>query len=74
MSAASDGTLLVGNEFAKLRVALLRIGNGLRLEITDIVTGETVLLDPLELLGLAWSTSEDREALVDPSRISRWRE
>jgi len=67
-------TLLIGNEFAKLRVNVRHVGNGLRLELADMVSGERVLLDPLELLGLAMSDSVEREPLVDPSQMSRWRE
>lgn len=73
MSDAGEPALLIGNEFAKLRVAVRHVGNGLRLEVADMVTGATVLLDPLELLGLAMSNPDDREPLINPSKLSRWR-
>lgn len=71
MSTADE--LVIGNEFAKLRVAVRQVGNGLRLELADMTTGATVLLDPLELLGLALSDPDDREPLINPAKLSRWR-
>jgi hypothetical protein len=69
-----DGDLVVGNEFAKLRVGVRQVGNGLRVQIEDIVTGIGAELDPLELLGIAWSSPEERERFVNPTTMSRWRD
>jgi hypothetical protein len=73
-SQEEEQKILMGNEFAKLRVTLRHVGNGMRLEVADVVTGASTLLDPLELLGLAWSDEAEREPLVNPSTMSRWRE
>lgn len=69
---AADGDLFVGNEFAKVRLRVLPVGNGLRVQVEDVISGITAELDPLELLGIAWSSAEDREQFVNPAEMSRW--
>ncbi len=50
---ADQGFLPLANEFAEVRVRLVRTGNGVRLEITSPRTGHAVRLCPLELEALA---------------------
>lgn len=66
--------LVVENEFARIGVEVCRVGNGQRLKITDIKTGASFLLDPLELEGLAWAAAGDLERFVNPSRMRRWKD
>ncbi|EID15670.1 hypothetical protein C731_4629 [Mycolicibacterium hassiacum DSM 44199] len=50
------------NEFAAVRVSLDRAGNGPRLLIEDLESGEQVFLCPLELASFTLATDEDRES------------
>ena len=54
------------NEFAHVDVGLHATGNGPRLRITDVKTGASVLLDPLELERLAWASHKQLGCLLDP--------
>jgi hypothetical protein len=58
--------LVVANEFARVSVALDRTGNGPRLVITDLETGQQIGLDPLELEGLTRLTHEAIARVVAP--------
>jgi hypothetical protein len=49
------------NEFAAVRVSLDLNGNGPRLLVEDLETGEQVFLCPLELASFTLATPEDRE-------------
>jgi hypothetical protein len=51
---------LLTNEFAAVRVSLDNRGNGPRLLVEDIETGERILLSPLELASLTLADSDDR--------------
>ena len=54
------------NEFAAVRLAIDVQGSGARLKITDLSSGRTGFLDPLELQSLTWARHEDIAALVRP--------
>ncbi len=59
------------SEFAHVRVTIDSSGNGPRLKIEDIKTGQAMFLDPLELETLAWLRHEDLRSFMDPSS-GRW--
>jgi hypothetical protein len=61
------------SEFASVQVALDDDGNGPRLRITDLRTGQVGFLDPLELETLAWLPEGGLHKLLDPSLV-RWRD
>lgn len=63
----------VGSEFAEIRVDLDATANGLRLELTDMRTGQSRHFDALELETLVWLSEDRLEQLLDPS-FDRWRE
>jgi len=65
---SGEATVLVGNEFATVRIELDRRGNGQRLRITDERTGRSACLDALELQALALTTHRDLAPLLDPAR------
>ncbi|TDC98477.1 dihydrodiol dehydrogenase [Actinomadura sp. 7K507] len=49
---------VIGNEFAEVRVALVRTRNGSRLRVRDAKSGREIMLCPLELESLTWQTPE----------------
>jgi hypothetical protein len=59
------------NEFAAVRLWLDRAGNGARLLVEDLETGDTVYLDPLELSSFTLATTGDRE---DWLRVGSYRD
>lgn len=59
------------SEFATVEVALDDSGNGPRLRIRDLRSGQSVALDPLELAALAWSRHDELRPFLDPSRLDR---
>jgi hypothetical protein len=61
------------SEFASVRVSLDDDGNGPRLKIEDLKTGQIGFLDPLELETLAWLPEGGLHKLLDPSLL-RWRD
>jgi hypothetical protein len=48
------------NEFAAVRVTLDTAGHDSRLVITDIESGDEIVLSPIELASLCQATPEDR--------------
>ncbi|MCW2547898.1 MAG: hypothetical protein JWN96_2358 [Mycobacterium sp.] len=48
------------NEFAAVRISLDRAGHDARLLVTDVESGEEILLSPIELAALCQATPEDR--------------
>lgn len=50
----------LANEFAVVRVSLDTTGNGPRLLVQDVETGDEIFLEPLELACLCLATPEDR--------------
>lgn len=61
------------SEFGSVRVALDEDGNGPRLRVEDLRTGQVGFLDPLELETLAWLPEGGLHKLLDPS-LHRWRD
>jgi hypothetical protein len=59
------------SEFAAVEVARDDNGNGPRLMIHDLRSGQRVYLDPLELAALAWTRHEELMPLLDPGRLNR---
>jgi hypothetical protein len=70
-NSAPEGALRLENEFASVWVAIDRSANGARLCITDAATGQTLLLDPLQVEALAWARLEDLRFLMAPSYRER---
>ncbi|HXL60839.1 MAG TPA: hypothetical protein VN959_09240 [Mycobacterium sp.] len=58
------------NEFAAVRLWLDRTGNGPRLLVEDLESGDEAFLDPLELSSFTVATPEDRE---DWLRVGNYR-
>ncbi|MDT7764102.1 MAG: hypothetical protein QOC63_3522 [Mycobacterium sp.] len=58
------------NEFAAVRLWLDRSGNGSRLLVEDLESGDETFLDPLELSSFTVATPEDRE---DWLRVGNYR-
>ena len=50
----------LASEFAAVRVSLDTTGNGPRLLVEDLETGDDILLSPLELACLCLATEDDR--------------
>ena len=61
------------SEFGSVRVSLDEHGNGPRLRVEDLRTGQVGFLDPLELETLAWLPEGGLHRLLDPS-LHRWRD
>jgi hypothetical protein len=55
---APEPTWTLANEFAEVRVSLVRTRNGVRLRIHDPRGGRAVELCPLELEALTWQAPE----------------
>jgi hypothetical protein len=60
----------LANEFAAVRLSLDVSGNGPRLLVEDLESGEHVFLCPLELASFTEATPEDRE---DWLRVGNYR-
>jgi hypothetical protein len=63
--------LRLTSEFAAVEIELDDNGNGPRLMIRDVRSGQCIHLDPLELSALAAARHEDLLPLIDPSRFDR---
>jgi hypothetical protein len=59
--AWSAGVVLT-SEFASVRVSVDHVGNGVRLLVEDIESGERIFLDPLELASFCHAEEDDRVA------------
>jgi len=59
------------SEFAAVEIARDDRGNGPRLMIRDLHTGQEIYLDPLELASLAWTRHEELLPLLDLGRLER---
>ena len=57
------------SEFAAVEVGRDDSGNGPRLLIRDLQTGQEIYLDPLELAALAMSRHQELLPLLDPGRF-----
>jgi hypothetical protein len=64
---------VVGSEFAEIKVAVDRQGNGPRLRLEDLRSGRVRYLDALELETIIWLPDGHLRQLLDPS-ADRWRE
>ena len=64
---------IVESEFASVSLIIDHRGNGPRLRIEDLRTGQVGFLDALELETLAWLPEGALHPLLDPS-LHRWRE
>ncbi len=62
----------VVSEFAAVSLSIDDAGNGPRLRIEDLRTGQVGYLDALELETLAWLPEGGMHKLLDPS-LHRWR-
>ena len=67
----SSMTIRLSSEFAAVEIARNDLGNGPRLMIRDLQTGQEIYLDPLELAALAWTRHEELLPLLDPGRFER---
>lgn len=72
-AAAGDTPVELVSEFAAVSLVVDRDGNGPRLRIEDLKTGQVGFLDPLELETLAWLPEGALQRFLDPS-FHRWRE
>jgi hypothetical protein len=63
----------VSSEFASVSLSIDHDGNGPRLRIEDLKTGQVGYLDALELETLAWLPEGGLHKLLDPSFL-RWRD
>ena len=73
MSAERHALGEVTSEFAAVSLSIDHDGNGPRLRIEDLKTGQVGFLDALELETLAWLPEGGLHKLLDPS-LHRWRE
>ena len=64
---------IVDSEFATVSLSIDHSGNGPRLRIEDVRTGQVGFIDALELETLAWLPEGALHPLLDPS-LHRWRE
>lgn len=55
---AEDQPIVLANEFSQVILRKVTTRNGVRLQILDPRGQRTVLLDPIELEALTWSTPE----------------
>lgn len=62
-------TVVLTSEFAAVEVERDDSGNGPRLMIRDLRSGNCVLLDPLELAALTWLRHEELLPFLDPARF-----
>ncbi len=62
-------TMRLVSEFAAVEIARDDRGNGPRLMIRDLQTGQEIYLDPLELAALAWTRHQELLPLLDPGRF-----
>lgn len=73
MSEEVDPDYVVESEFATVAVSIDRAGNGPRLRVADLRTGQVAYLDALELETLVWLPDGVLRGMHDPSRY-RWRD
>ena len=61
--------LQLTSEFAAVEVERDDSGNGPRLMVRDLRSGQCIFLDPLELAALAWARHEELVPFLDPGRL-----
>jgi hypothetical protein len=64
-------SIRLNSEFAAVEIARDNRGNGPRLMIRDLQSGQEIYLDPLELAALAWTRHEELLPLLDPGRFEK---
>ena len=69
----ADEVGIVESEFASVSLSVDNDGNGPRLRIEDLRTGQVGFLDALELETLAWLPEGALHKFLDPS-FHRWRD
>jgi hypothetical protein len=69
----ADEPINIASEFASVEVRVDHDGNGPRLRVEDMRTGQVGFLDALELETLAWLPEGALHKLLDPS-FHRWRD
>ena len=72
MFRALDGDeiqVVLNSEFAAVEVERDDSGNGPRLMIRDLRSGNCIFMDPLELAALAWLRHEELLPFLDPARL-----
>jgi hypothetical protein len=55
-------TAVIANEFAAVRVEVARRGRGVRLVVSDLESGATVSLDPLDLRSFCLASEDEQVA------------
>ena len=55
-------TAVIANEFAAVRVEVARRGRGVRLVVSDMESGATVSLDPLDLRSFCLASEDEQVA------------
>jgi hypothetical protein len=70
---AGEGYFQLTSEFASVQVSMDSDGNGPRLLVRDLESGDRVYLDPLELASFCHATEDDRAGWlrVGPYRNDR---
>jgi hypothetical protein len=61
----------LSSEFAAVEIDRDDRGNGPRLKIRDLRSGQCVFLDPLELASLAWTRHDELVSFLDPGRLDK---
>jgi hypothetical protein len=56
------GAAVIANEFAAVRVQVIRCGRGVRLLVQDLETGASVSLDPLDLRSFCLASEDEQIA------------
>jgi hypothetical protein len=65
LRSQQDGAeIVIGNEFAEIRITKVRTRNGSRLLIESPKSGQWVALCPLELESLTWQSTDTFSAMV----------
>lgn len=70
---ATEDVGIVESEFASVSLRVDHDGNGPRLRVEDLRTGQVGFLDALELETLAWLPEGALHRFLDPS-FHRWRD
>lgn len=61
---AEGAPIVIGNEFAEVRVTKVETRNGVRLLVESPRSGQWITLDPLELEALTWQNVATFSAMV----------
>jgi hypothetical protein len=61
LSDLPESGLILSNEFGSVRLSIDRRGHSPRLAVEDLTTGNSVLLEPLEMASFCAADDEDRD-------------